>query len=238
MIDARIGRTLRVLRIRRGLSQVELGGQCGLSAATISRIERGLLATTRLESLRRAFAVVEAEVALDMRWAHGPVDRLLDRAHAELSDAVARRVARAGWQVSPEVTFAHYGERGAIDLLGWHAATSMMLIVELKSSIQDVGGLLRQVDRYRRLAPHVARERGLQPSGVGVWVVVQETRSGRARLAAAQAVVRAALPDDGHRVEAWLARPSGALSALSFMPISRPVIGERKPRRPTHRSRA
>ena len=63
--------------------------------------------------------------------------------------------------VAPEgAPFSVYGERGVIDMLIWHPARRALLVVELKTEIVDVNELLGTLDRKRRLAKRIARERG------------------------------------------------------------------------------
>ena len=88
-----------------------------------------------------------------------------------------------GWQVSPEVSFSYYGERGVIDLLAWHAPTGTLLVVEVKIDIVDAQELLGTLDRKTRLARRVARDRGLAPRVVATWLVVAEGSTNRNRVA-------------------------------------------------------
>jgi hypothetical protein len=131
------------------------------------------------------------------------------------------------WIIEPEVTFSIFGERGSIDLLAWHPGRRVLLIVEVKSAIGDIGGLVRQVDRYRRLARDIARQRGWNVETVGVWVVVVDGRTARRRLAEHRTTLRRAFPADGHAIEAWLNDPAGELSALSFVPLDHDVTARR-----------
>ncbi len=173
-----------------------------------------------LDALRALFAAVDARDTFHVRFQGGELDRLLDARHAAMQDVLLRRfAATATWVVDPEATFAIYGERGAIDLLAWHGGTRTLLVVEIKTELTDLGGLIRQTDRYRRLAPDIVRPRGWRPRFVGVWVVVADGRTARRRLAAHRALLRAAYPDDGHEVHAWLNRPDRDLRAFSFLPI-------------------
>jgi transcriptional regulator with XRE-family HTH domain len=59
----------------------------------------------------------------------------------------------------PEVSYAVFSERGSIDLLGWHADTATLLVVEVKSEIATVEGTFRKHDEKVRLAGRIARER-------------------------------------------------------------------------------
>jgi hypothetical protein len=44
-------------------------------------------------------------------------------------------VSRLGgsWQVVVEYTFNHYGDRGSVDVVAWHAGAGALLLVEVKS---------------------------------------------------------------------------------------------------------
>ena len=65
----------------------------------------------------------------------------------------------AGWMVRPEVSYSEWGERGSIDLLGWHASTRSLLIVEVKSELASVEETLRKHDEKVRLGSVVASRR-------------------------------------------------------------------------------
>jgi hypothetical protein len=149
---------------------------------------------------------------------------------------VRRFTALPDWVVQPEVTFSIYGERGSIDILAWHPGRRALLIIEVKSAIVDVGGLVRQVDRYRRLARDVSRERGWSPLSVGVWVVVADGRTARRRFSEHARTLKRAFPADGHAMERWVHTPVGDVSSLSFLPFAHPMRVGRRPRQPAERS--
>lgn len=169
------------------------------------------------------FAALDARLDLVPRWHGAELDRLLDARHAGLTEVIVRRIsAIAPWIVVPEVTFSIYGERGSIDILAWHPQRRALLVVEVKSVIGDVGALVRQVDRYRRLVRPIAAERGWTPAVTAVWVVVADGRTARRRLAEHRATLRRAFPADGHRIDRWIRNPTGDVGALSFLPFGHP----------------
>jgi hypothetical protein len=104
-----------------------------------------------------------------------------------------------------------------IDILAFHPGRRALLVIELKTQLVDMHELLGQVDRYRRLARRIARERGWNADTVGVWVVMRETMTNRRRVGAHASVLRVALPDDGQAARRWLRDPVGGLAALSFL---------------------
>lgn len=142
---------------------------------------------------------------------------MLNAGHAAMHEAAALELAGTEWLTAAETTFAIYGERGIIDILCFHAPTGALLVIELKTDLIDVQGLIGAVDRYRRLAPQVARERGWAVTSVSCWVLLRDTPSNHRRLAAHATVLRNAFPVDGRGMRGWLRRPAGTVSALSFL---------------------
>lgn len=186
----------------------------------MSRIERGELVHVSVASLMRVGVALEIRVDWVARWRGGELERMLNAGHAAMHESAARLLAQASWRTAPEASFSIFGERGAIDILAFHPPTAALLVVELKTQIVDVEGLIGAVDRYRRLAPQIARERGWRASSVSCWVLLRDTGSNHRRLATHATVLRQAYPEDGRAMRAWLRRPSGAVAALSFLPDS------------------
>lgn len=228
MDDTRVGRSLRAVRIRKGWRQEDVARQAGVSQNAVSRAERGLIDGMTLSSIRAIGQAVGVLIDLEPRWRCGELDRLLGARHSALHEAVASRFAALpGWTAVPEVTFSEFGERGAIDVLAWHAPTRTLLIIELKTELIDVQELLGTLDRKRRLARKVAADRGWVAAAVGVWVILAEHRTNRRRVDAHRTVLRAALPTDGRTMNAWLLAPRGTIAALSFWPRSDGTPGSR-----------
>ena len=226
MDDQRLGTTVRLLRIRRGLRQADLAGIAGVSQPTISRLERGHLATLSLDSVRQIARALDLRIDLVPRWRGGDLDRMLNARHSRLHELVARRFGELpAWSVAPEVSFAIRGERGVIDILAFHRKRDMLLAIELKTEIVDVNELIGTLDRKQRLALQVARERGWpvgRDTRVSAWVIVAESRTNRRRFDAHRAVLRAAFPTDGRTMPGWVVRPTQPVRALSFWPDSHP----------------
>jgi transcriptional regulator with XRE-family HTH domain len=238
MDDARVGAAFRAVRIRRGWRQQDVADKCRVSRTQISLIERGHIARVTIEALREVAAVLDIRIDVVARWRGGELDRLLNARHSALGDTVARWLRRLGWEVAPEVSFAISGERGWIDLLAWHAPTRTVLVIELKTEIVDLQELLGVVDRKTRLAARIGRDRGWNAAIVATWVVVAEGPTNRRRVAAHQALLRTALPDDGRTMRRWLRSPSGRVAALSFFSYDRggnarsALSGPKRVRRP------
>ncbi len=222
MDGLRVGRSLRAIRIRRGWRQSDLAERSGASRSYVSKVERGLIATTELESLERMCRALDAELDIRVRWRGEGLDRLLDEAHATLVDRFVRELRAAGWDVAVEVTFNSFGDRGSVDIFGWHAATESVLIVEVKSVVPDSQATLMPLDRKFRLGLQIARDRGLAGRSVSRLLVVADRTVNRRRVGRLESMFEAALPARGHAVRRWLKAPVGSLSGLLFLSDSPP----------------
>jgi transcriptional regulator with XRE-family HTH domain len=233
MDDSRVGSVLRAVRMRRGWRQADLAKAAGVSDSLVSRLERGMFENVPIQTVRRVLAVLDIRLDLVPRWHGGDLDRLLNARHSALHEEVARWLSDRypGWVVAPEVSFSIYGERGVIDMLAWHSARRALLVIELKTDIVDVNELLGTLDRKRRLAKQIARERGWPAEIVGSALIVAASRTNRRRIDAHDVALRNSLPDDGRRLRAWLDDPSGGCDArLLWEPArstSRPAVQRR-----------
>ena len=213
-----IGFTLRSLRRRRGWRQVDLASRVGVGQPAVSAVERGDLDAVSMRTLGRLFAECGGDLVVTIRWRGGELDRLLDHAHAELVERVAKLLARLGWEVFVEVSFARLGERGSIDVVGWHAATRTALIVEVKASINAVEETLRRHDVKVRVAHGVVRDRvGVAPLVIARLLVVPDTSTIRRRIDEHAETFRRVYPSRGHAVNRWLRAPEGPMAGILFL---------------------
>jgi transcriptional regulator with XRE-family HTH domain len=236
--DQRLGALIRVLRIRRGLRQIDVAILAGVSDATVSRVERGHLESLSLASLRRISRVLEARLDLSIWTRSGEVERVASSRHAELVNVLLEALTAAGWTVRPEVSFNVRGERGLVDIVAWHAETRSLLLIEVKTEIVDVGELFGTFDRKARLAPEIARQLGLDAASFSTALVVADTQVNHRRIRGHAATFGAVLPDGGKRFRSYVARPVGSIAALAYWPnrhpgtTRRPTGGSRRVRRP------
>jgi transcriptional regulator with XRE-family HTH domain len=222
MTDEQVGRAVRAVRVRRGWRQADVAAAAGVSQQTVSRIERGIHDGVPLGTLRRVAGALGVRVSLVARWDGAALDRLLAARHSAMHEELARLfTGLPDWVTSPEVTFAIYGERGAIDILAWHAPTRSLLVIELKTEIVDVQATVGTLDRKVRLAARIAADRGWAAASVSAWLVVAESATNRRRFAHHRAMLRSAFPDDGRAVPGWLQAPKGRLRALTFLSPTR-----------------
>ncbi|HEV8545581.1 MAG TPA: hypothetical protein VGQ64_04775 [Candidatus Limnocylindrales bacterium] len=119
-----------------------------------------------------------------------------------------------------------------IDVVAWHSASRIMLVIELKTRIVDINDLMATMDVRRRVAWQIAQDHGWDCVAVGVWVVVAPGRSNARALSDHATVLRAKFPADGRTMRRWLSKPTGNVSGLSFMPEVRVADLGRDPTTP------
>lgn len=218
MDDRRIGQVLRALRRRRGWRQADVAERAGVSQQTVSVIELGRLDEVDLATLRRVAAALDAGIDLAPQWRGPELPRLLDADHAALVDAALTTLRVAGWETLTEWTFSHYGERGAVDALGWRGAERALLVIEVKSRIVDVGALIAGVDRKVRLATRLLPdERSWRPRVVGAVVVLPGDATAYAVVRRHGAVFESAFPARTVAVRRWIRHPDHALRGIWFL---------------------
>jgi transcriptional regulator with XRE-family HTH domain len=217
--DQQLGIALRAMRTRRGWRQEDLARAAKVSRQAVGRIERGRVASIAVATVRQVADALDGRLDLAVRWHGGDLGRLVSARHAAMHEAMAGQLrSLSGWVFEPEVSFSYYGERGVIDILGWHARTRTVLVTELKTEFVDINETMGTLDRKGRLAGVIARDRGWQAAVTSVWLVMAGGRTNRRALAAHASVLRAKFPTDGRTIRGWLARPVGSVRALSFLP--------------------
>lgn len=204
----RFGRGIRALRHRRNWRQEDLASAAKVSRSVVARIEQGRGDRVPPATLRQIADALGARVVVRLEWQGEQLDRLIDARHAAIVDRVVSDLTAWGWTCIPEATFNVYGERGSIDVLAFHPETQVLLVVEVKASIPEIGNLLLPLDRKVRLAPNVAAGHGWRVRSVARLLVVGEGSTNRRRIAEHAATFRSAFAIRGPDVRRWLARPA------------------------------
>ena len=217
MQDIQLGGSIRALRRRRGWRQTDLAAAAGVSQTLISSLERGHLDGVAIATLRRVLACLDARLELGVRWRGAALDRLLDERHASLVGRVVELLRPEGWVVRVEVSYAHYGERGSVDVLACHPVSRMLLIVEVKSEITSIEATLRKVDERVRLARIIANDAGWQARIASRLLVLPSTTTVRRAVKRHSAILDVAVPVRGAACRTWLRRPSSVIAGLLFV---------------------
>ncbi len=175
--------TTRETRLAIGWGQAEFARRAGTSQSTVSRLERGLLDRVDLATIGRVIDAmgsrldlrVEAPFLADRR-------RQQDPAHAKCVAYVVRRLMAAGWVAKREVEIGHARSHGWIDVLAYRATDRALLVVEMKTEIEDLGRIERARTWYEREAETAARRLGWAVRSVGGAIVVLDTEATEMRL--------------------------------------------------------
>jgi DNA-binding XRE family transcriptional regulator len=189
------------------MTQAELALDAGVSRSQVSLAERGQADRLRLATILRIATLLGARAELRLTWNGEALDRLLDATHAALVESVVATLRALGWDCTVEVSFNHHRERGAIDVLGFHAPTACLVAVEVKSAVPDVQATLVTLDRKARVARAVAHDRGWAAATIARVLVVGEARTSRRRIDRHAAIFEAALPARTVEVRRWLRNP-------------------------------
>jgi transcriptional regulator with XRE-family HTH domain len=95
-----------------------------------------------------------------------------DLVHARCSGYVEGRLRRLGWMTEREVALAGDRAYGWIDLLVFEPVSRTLVIIEIKTRLDDIGAVERQVGWYERNATNVVRGLGWQPARILSWLLV------------------------------------------------------------------
>jgi hypothetical protein len=186
-----------------------------MSQSMYSRAEEGDIRGMTVGSLERIVEAMGASLAIEIRFRGGLIDRLIDARHASLVEFVVSVLGRAGWLIEIEFGFNVYGDRGSVDILGWHAATRTLLIVEVKSRFTDLQAMFLSLARKVRLIPDVVRkELGWDPLVVSRLIAVDGTHGNRTILRQHASTFDATFPERSIAIRRWLRRPSGPIAGV------------------------
>jgi transcriptional regulator with XRE-family HTH domain len=229
MDPVRLGADVRLLRRHKGWTQARLAAEAGVSRWSVVQLEGGRSPSLDLDVVSRCAIALGGVLSVRVLFHGEGLDRLRDRDHAALVEQVVTRLRRLGWDVATEVSFNEWGERGSIDVLAFHRSTGSLLVVEVKTVVPDVGGMLMTIDRKVRLAARIAHDRGWDARTVSSLLVLAEGSTARRRIETHRATFETAFPVRGVAVDRWLRRPGGVLRGLRFLSSVRHADTKRSP---------
>lgn len=215
--DERLGAALCAIRRRAGLTQAHLAERGSVSRRTVARIESGNVRSVTVQTVRSVFSAAGAYARIVASWNGAALDRLLDERHAALVERAARVLQARNWTTMVEQTFSEYGERGSIDLMGWHDPSRSLVVIEVKSALGNLEETNRSLDTKVRLAPRLMRDKIGMPVCVSRILVLPSESTVRRVVAQHATTFGAAYPARGREIRAWLRRPDGPLAGLWFL---------------------
>ncbi len=132
----------------------------------------------------------------------------------------SRSLRRYGWETAVEFTFNHFGERGSVDVLAFHAAARVLLIVEVKSRLTDLQAFLASFGRKVRLVPGLVTNGarlGQRRVGSAARRHGHEGQPGRGSATSDHFATE--LPGRSAEVTRWLRDPDGPIAAIWFVEL-------------------
>ncbi|HEX2755972.1 MAG TPA: helix-turn-helix transcriptional regulator [Candidatus Limnocylindrales bacterium] len=191
----RVGAIVKDLRLAIRWSQRELAARSGVSQSLISAIENGRVRAMTFVTIQTLVETMGGRLIVDVaRPFLGDRPLQGDAAHARCVSFVAGRLRRAGWQVATEIEIGGDRSRGWIDVLAFDPRTGVVLVIEVKTEIHDVGGIERALGWYEREAWTAARRRGWQPRSTVGFLVLLATAANDERLQENRSAFAAGFP--------------------------------------------
>jgi transcriptional regulator with XRE-family HTH domain len=183
------------LRHALGWTQAELGARAGFSQAFVSLVEGLRVPDLTLESATRLIEAMGGRLNVGVS-APFLADRDLQRdpAHARCVAYVVARLTRDGWMTATEVEVGGDRSRGWIDILAYEPGRRLLLVIEIKTEIRDVGAIERTLGWYEREAWLGAKRLGWRPSKVLGCLLLLATEMNETRIADNRAALSDGFP--------------------------------------------
>ena len=207
---------IRETRLAIGWTQKDLALRASTSQATLSRVEAGRIERADLATIGRLLDAlqVRAEIKLEAPFL-ADRQRPRDRAHAYCVAFLARRLTISGWVAEREVEIQGKRSHGWIDVLAYRYRDRALLVIEMKTEIEDLGRIERSLGWYVREGPWAAHQFGWYPrQSIGALIVL-DTRATADRLRLNREAIAQSFP---LRAE-WLTRCLHGETALPQRPL-------------------
>ena len=216
-IKSSFARSCRLTRLNLDITQRDLAEAVGLSRGHIAKIEAGRANPTvdQIDRIGRALGmrldlVATPPTFLSERRTH-------DLVHARCSGHLGRRLIGDGWLIAREVEVVEDGIHGWVDLLAFDPDTHTLLIIEIKTRLDDLGAIERQIGWYERLAPAIAAGRGWVPARQAAWLVLLASDEVDRSLVAGRDVIESAFPGRARDMVGALGRAAAPIRSLAMV---------------------
>jgi transcriptional regulator with XRE-family HTH domain len=197
--QVRLGRGVRDARVRRRLTQKQLGARVGVSQSSVSRIERGRGGGLTLDAWQRIALALGIQLSISLH--RDPVQEPADAGHLGLQELVLRLGRQAGYGRMVELQTRAPDSLRSIDVALAADVRRRLLVVECWNTFGDVGASIRVSNRKRAEADQYAAGRwGSAGLAALVWVV-RATARNRALVARYPELFAAAFPGSSR---AWV----------------------------------
>jgi transcriptional regulator with XRE-family HTH domain len=187
------------------MTQREVAAGAAVSRGHVARIELGS-ANPTLDAVDRVSRClgIEAELVFRTPAVIGSTTQR-DIVHAQCSAYVERRLRTAGWKTAREVEVVQARSHGWIDVLAFNPEDETLLVIEIKTRLDDLGSVERQLGWYGRSAGDVARRIGWTPRRIVIWLVVLSSDEVEAVITRNADLLWGQFPVRAREMLAWLA---------------------------------
>lgn len=194
---------LRHTRVDLRRTQQSVADAAGIARGYLAAIEQGAANPTVhvVGDIARALGV---EVRFDVRAPVVLESPQRDIVHARCIAYVERRLRSGGWLTAHEVEIALGRSHGWIDVLAFDPHSGCLLVVEVKSILDDLGAAERQVGWYSRAAIDPARRLGWRPRRIVAWLLVAATEQAEVTLLANRDLLGTSFPTRAPAMLRWL----------------------------------
>ena len=195
---ARLGAEVRTSRLRRHLTQAELGMRASLSRSAISRIELGAGGGHTLDSWQRVGLAIGRPVRIDLL--RDVLEEPPDAGHLAIQELVLRLGRAAGYAGRFELSTRPADPSRSADVGLLDDRRRRLLVIEAWNTFGDIGSSARSSDRKLAEADRLAVARwGTASYLIGGCWVVRATRRNRALVARYPELFAARFPGSSRR---------------------------------------
>jgi transcriptional regulator with XRE-family HTH domain len=205
------------------ITQGELAEAAGVSRSLIAGIETARVNPT-LDIVMRVGDALGLDLQLVGQQPNVIDPRRSSFVHGRCSAYTGRRLGGHGWSIRREVEVIHGRSHGWIDILAFHPGSGTLVIVEIKTRLDDLGTIERQLGWYERAAREVAVRAGWRPVIVVSWLLLLDSEEVEVAIRRERELIRAGFPQRAGQMRAVLdgERPSGSERGLALIdPSSR-----------------
>lgn len=170
-IRVTFSRIARDTRLGLRLTQQQVADAVGVSRGYIAAIENRR-ANPSLDVVDRMSQALGLEADLVLRQPVVIGGGQQDLVHARCCGHVERRLRTAGWHTAREAEVIQGRSHGWIDVIAFHPGTETLLVIEVKTRLDDLGLVERQLAWYGRSAGDAARRLGWRPRRIVSWLLL------------------------------------------------------------------
>jgi transcriptional regulator with XRE-family HTH domain len=207
------GRACLDTRIALDVSREDLADRVGVTPSYIGRIERGEsnLSLRLVESIADALGLDIQLIIRTPTFPGGP--RVKDAVHARCSAYADRRLRALGWSTAREIEIVHGRSHGWIDLLAFDRRSGTLLVIEVKTRLDDLGALERTMSWYERMAWQAAQGLGWRPTRVVPLVLALASDEVERVVRSHRDLLGLAFPVRATEMNAMLVRPEASFKS-------------------------